>query len=104
MKVFLLGDKLLSIEGHSRLVPGKLGPGQIPAEDSNMGAYTSGARLMRGLQESRESLVPIHLALWMELRQRDIQLSTGVLFFFLEDKSTVHRRCPNQEGQPIIHW
>ena len=69
----------LSIEGHSWLVPGELGAGQVPAEDGNMGAYICGAReLMIGLRGSRESLVPIDLALSMELRQLVEQVSTGV--------------------------
>ena len=25
-------------------------------------------------------------------------------FFFWKYNSTVHRHCPNHEGQPIIHW
>ena len=64
MELLLFGDKFLSIEGHFWLVPRELGAGQIPAEDGNMGAYTSWARLlMVGLKSQRESLIPIHLVL-----------------------------------------
>ena len=66
MQLLLLGDKLLSIEGHSWLVPGELGAGQIPAENGKVGAYTTGAReLMVGLKSPRESLLPLHLVLSM---------------------------------------
>ena len=80
MELLLLGNKLLSSEGHSRLVAGELAAGQIPAKDSNIGAYTSGAReLMVGLKSPRETLVPNHLILSMELRQLVEQLPTGGL-------------------------
>ena len=50
MELSLLGDKLLSIEGHSRLVPWELGAGQTPAEDG-IGTHTTGAsELMIGME------------------------------------------------------
>ena len=66
MKLFLLSDKLLSIEGHSWPRPGEFTAGQIPARNGNVGAYTSGDReLMVSLKSPRESLVPIHPILSM---------------------------------------
>ena len=69
----------LSMEGHSGLVPRALGAGQILAEHGDMGTYTSGARELKiGLEGLGESLVPIHLALSMELHHgliRQIRLS-----------------------------
>ena len=80
MKLLQLGDEVASIKGHSWLVPGDWGAGQIPAENSNMGAYTSGAReLMVGLKSQKESLVPTHLILSMKLRKPVEQLPAGVL-------------------------
>ena len=70
MKLLLLGAELLSIDGHSQLVPGELGAGQIPLKNSNMEASTSGSReLMVGLKSGRKCLVPIHLVLSMKLRK-----------------------------------
>ena len=76
MELLLLGNKLLSIKGHSR----ELGASKIPSEDSDVGTHTSGAgELIVGLEGSRESLVPIQLALSMELRQLVKELSSCVL-------------------------
>ena len=44
MELLLLGNKLLSINGHSRPMPHELGAGPMPAEDGGMGTHTSGAR------------------------------------------------------------
>ena len=80
MEFLLFDNKLLGINGHSWLVPGKVSAGQIPAKDGNTEAHTSRAReLMVGLMSPRESLVPIHLILSMERRQLVKQLPTGVL-------------------------
>ena len=80
MGLCLFGDELLSIEGHSRLVPRELGAGYIPAEDGNIGSHTSGARvLMVGLEGPREPFVLIHFALSMELRQLVEQPLAGIL-------------------------
>ena len=75
-------------------MPRQLGAGQIRAKDSNMGAYTSRAKeLMLGLKSSRESLVPIHLALSMELCQLVEQLSTGILRSSIAPGHVGHGLC-----------
>ena len=94
MQLVLLGDNFPSIVGHSWLVPGELGAGQISAGNGNMEGYTSGARdLTEGLKSLRESLVPIHLVLPMQLRELVEQLPAGLSRSSISPGQVGHGLC-----------
>ena len=95
MKLLLLGNNLLTIEGHSRPMPRDLGAGQIPAEDGDMGNHTTGAKeLMVALEGPRDTLASINFALPMALCQLVEELLSRVLRSLIALAEVGHMLCP----------